>query len=111
MARPEVREGSTVILRAHGLLQEVREGLRQGRLIPHRLNAEGGRLKWGAEEQRAFGALKGRPSVCPHLGYPDMQEKFILDTDASKCAIGLCSPGAGREGGGNRLRESTSDQE
>ena len=45
-------------------------------------------FKWGAEEQRAFEALKGRLVSAPILGYPDMQEKFILDTDVSKCAIG-----------------------
>ena len=45
-------------------------------------------FKWGEEEQRAFDELKGKLVSAPILGYPDMQEKFILDTDASKCAIG-----------------------
>ena len=45
-------------------------------------------FKWGEEEQRAFDELKGKLVSAPVLGYPDMQEKFILDTDASKCAIG-----------------------
>ena len=45
-------------------------------------------FKWGEEEQRAFDELRGKLVSAPILGYPDMQEKFILDTDASKCAIG-----------------------
>ena len=45
-------------------------------------------FKWGEEEQRAFETLKDKLVTAPILGYPDMKERFILDTDASKCAIG-----------------------
>ena len=45
-------------------------------------------FKWGDEEQRAFDALKDKLVTAPILGYPDTKEAFILDTDASKCAIG-----------------------
>ena len=63
-------------------------------------------FKWGEEEQRAFETLKDKLVTAPILGYPDMKERFILDTDASKCAIGGCAvPGTEREGGGDSVRE------
>lgn len=43
---------------------------------------------WGEKEQMAFDDLKTKLTTAPILGYPSRHEKFVLDTDASKCSIG-----------------------
>ena len=42
----------------------------------------------GDEEQKAFEELKEKLTAAPILGYPCDKGDFILDTDASQCAIG-----------------------
>ena len=45
-------------------------------------------FRWGDEEQKAFEELKEKLTAAPILGYPCDKGDFILDTDASQCAIG-----------------------
>jgi hypothetical protein len=50
----------------------------------------GGRAKfvWGKEKQRAFDDLKHRLCSTPVLSFPDMQQLFEIETDASDYAVG-----------------------
>ena len=46
------------------------------------------KFEWGARERESFEALKSRLTTSPVLGYPNREGRFVLDTDASQCAIG-----------------------
>ena len=52
------------------------------------LTEKGATFHWMDVEQVAFEALKEKLTTAPILGYPTAEDKFILDTDASKCSIG-----------------------
>ena len=52
------------------------------------LTQKGACFQWEEEEQQAFETLKTKLTSAPILGYPSAQGDFILDTDASQCAIG-----------------------
>jgi hypothetical protein len=54
----------------------------------HRLTEKGRAFVWTRECQDAFEFLKQRLTNVPILAYPDFSRDFILDTDASKEAIG-----------------------
>ena len=45
-------------------------------------------FSWGREQEKAFDALKQKPMEAPVLSYPNSEDVFILDTDASDHAIG-----------------------
>ena len=45
-------------------------------------------FRWTEECQTAFEALKDTLTEAPVLAYPDVEKTFILDTDASKGAVG-----------------------
>ena len=45
-------------------------------------------FSWGTEQQKAFGALIQKLMEAPVLDYPNSEDLFILDTDASNHAIG-----------------------
>ena len=52
------------------------------------LTRKGTAFCWEAEQEEAFNGLKQKLISAPILGYPRAEGKFILDTDASQCAIG-----------------------
>ena len=54
----------------------------------HRLTEKGRDFKWTAECAEAFGRLKGLLVSAPILTFPDFNNSFILDTDASEYALG-----------------------
>ena len=45
-------------------------------------------FSWGTEHEKAFDALRQKLMEAPVLGYPNSENVFILDTDASHNAIG-----------------------
>ena len=45
-------------------------------------------LSWGTEQEKAFDALRQKRMEAPVLAYPNSEDLFILDTDASNHAIG-----------------------
>ena len=45
-------------------------------------------FQWGLPEQAAFEALKGAITSTPVLAFPNNQDPFILDCDASNLAVG-----------------------
>ena len=52
------------------------------------LTSKGVPWKWEQEEQSAFEKLKEMLVTAPILGYPEPDSEYILDTDASACAVG-----------------------
>nr|XP_034338992.1 uncharacterized protein LOC117693065 [Crassostrea gigas] len=54
----------------------------------HRLTEKGRPFVWDNDCQVAFDLLKHKPTTSPALGHPDLSKEFILDTDASRDAIG-----------------------
>jgi hypothetical protein len=54
----------------------------------HRLTEKGRNFVWDNECHNAFLKLKEKLTSTPVLGHPDFSKEFILDTDASKDAIG-----------------------
>ena len=46
------------------------------------------KLEWGQREENAFRGLKQCLSKQPILKLPDLSKEFLLQTDASKCAVG-----------------------
>ena len=49
------------------------------------------KFEWSSDCERAFIDLKQRLSTAPILAYPNFNEPFILETDASRFAIGAVS--------------------
>ena len=67
------------------------------RFVPHyshvagplnQLLRKGERYVWGSEQDAAFAALKDALTGAPVLGLPTEDGYFILDCDASNCALG-----------------------
>ena len=67
------------------------------RFIPHfstvakpltKLTEKGQEFRWGPEQEEAWNDLKSRLVSAPILAYPDPDQEFILDTDASAYGIG-----------------------
>ena len=56
------------------------------RLIAH--TAKGNKFHWGKEEDEAFRSLIKAVTSAPVLRQPNFEEQFVVDTDASKHAIG-----------------------
>ena len=54
----------------------------------HRLTEKGREFKWTTECDTAFDELKSRLTTAPVLVHPDLNNQFILDTDASGEGIG-----------------------
>ena len=54
----------------------------------HNLTRKGVKFKWTSECQEAFEEIKKRMVESPILAYPKSEGMFILDTDASKYAMG-----------------------
>jgi transposase InsO family protein/predicted aspartyl protease len=54
----------------------------------HKLTEKTARFQWSQECDAAFNTLKQRLVTAPILGYPNMDDPFILDTDASGFALG-----------------------
>ena len=54
----------------------------------HDLTKKEEKFIWTKERDKALFSLKKCLVTAPILGYPDAQEPFILDTDASGCIIG-----------------------
>ena len=53
-----------------------------------RLTSKGVDWNWAQEEQEAFELLGAKLVSAPILGYPEADEEYILDTDASAHEIG-----------------------
>ena len=49
-------------------------------------------FRWGTEQERAFDELRQKLTEAPVLAYPNSENLFILDTDASNHAIGTELP-------------------
>ena len=54
----------------------------------HALTKDGQKFQWSAQCQEAFKCLKAALAHSPVLQYPDPQQPFVLDTDASDHGIG-----------------------
>ena len=54
----------------------------------HRLTEKNVQFKWTSQCQTAFDHLKQCLTTAPVLAFPDFNEVFILDTDASDAGIG-----------------------
>lgn len=54
----------------------------------HKLTEKGRPFVWDNDCQVAFDLLKHKLTTSPVLGHPDLSKEFILDTDASRDAIG-----------------------
>ncbi len=54
----------------------------------HQLTEKGRRFGWTADAEQAFARLKEALTQAPVLAYPLPCSQFILDTDASDCAVG-----------------------
>ncbi|CAG2241057.1 unnamed protein product [Mytilus edulis] len=54
----------------------------------HKLTEKGREFKWTSDCQESFEKLKQFLISAPILSYPDMNKKFILDTDASGFGLG-----------------------
>ena len=56
----------------------------------HELTEKNTTFVWTAEREQAFGKLKTALTTASILGYPltDVEDVFLLDTDASNCHIG-----------------------
>lgn len=54
----------------------------------HQLTEEKRPFDWNEQCESSFNDLKGRLCETPILGYPDPEEDFIVDTDASNTGIG-----------------------
>ena len=42
-------------------------------------------FSWGTEQEKEFDALRQKLMEAPVIAYPDSEDSFILDTDASNC--------------------------
>lgn len=54
----------------------------------HKLTEKNNKFSWSSECEQAFQLLKNALVTSPILGYPSLDEMFILDTDASAFGIG-----------------------
>ena len=54
----------------------------------HKMTEKGREFLWTDDCQKAFDELKKKLTTAPILSHPDFSKRFILDTDASKDAIG-----------------------
>ena len=54
----------------------------------HKLTECNAPYKWILECENAFSTLRSKLTTTPVLAYPDFNQQFILDTDASNAAIG-----------------------
>lgn len=54
----------------------------------HKLTESKAEFLWSSDCQQAFDKLKRALSSCPILSYPNNEELFILDTDASNSGLG-----------------------
>ncbi len=54
----------------------------------HALTRKGASFQWSAECQTAFDNLKEKLTVAPILAYPNFEESFVLETDASIHGLG-----------------------
>lgn len=54
----------------------------------YELTEKGEKFIWTENREHAFQELKERLSWAPVLAYPDLNERFILDADASQSAVG-----------------------
>ena len=52
------------------------------------LTRKGAPFVWTDPQQAAFKALKACLISAPILGFPTEDGRFVLDTDASLCAVG-----------------------
>jgi transposase InsO family protein len=52
------------------------------------LTEKGVPFHWGPEQEEAFNTMKKRLTAAPILAYPNEQDSFVLDTDASNTGIG-----------------------
>jgi hypothetical protein len=43
---------------------------------------------WGGKQQKAFETLKVKINIAPILAFPDLQQPFEIETDASDYATG-----------------------
>ncbi|XP_067358906.1 uncharacterized protein [Channa argus] len=64
----------------------------------HRVTEKGRRFEWSEACSRAFQRLKVDLSEAPVLAYPDPQQPFIVDTDASGVGIGAVLSQGGETG-------------
>lgn len=65
----------------------------------HRLTDQGRQFEWDDACSAAFNELKAALTQAPVLAYPDVQQPFIVDTDASNVGVGavLSQGGEGEE--------------
>ena len=54
----------------------------------HTLTRKNAQFKWTEKCQQSFDDLKGRLSTAPVLAYPNFQQRFIVETDASIQGLG-----------------------
>ena len=54
----------------------------------HNLTRKNIKFQWNSECENAFNELKNRLITSPILLYPDNQKPYIVECDASNCAIG-----------------------
>jgi len=69
----------------------------------HQLTEKNTAFVWSDERQQAFEQLKTALTTAPILGYPstDVEDVFVLDTDASNCHIGAVL--SQRQGGDEKV--------
>ena len=56
--------------------------------VLYKLTGSRATFYWGEPEQEVFDQLKGKMISAPILGYPNSEDTFVLDTDASNYSIG-----------------------
>ena len=56
--------------------------------VLYKLTGSHATFYWGEPEQEAFDQLKEKMISAPILGYPNSEDTFVLDTDASNYSIG-----------------------
>ena len=56
----------------------------------HSASQKGERFRWTTQLEEAFGSIKRKLMNAPILAFPQLDEPFILDTDASDRGLGQC---------------------
>ena len=64
----------------------------------HKLTERNTPFKWTLVCENAFSTLRSKLTTTPVLAYPDFNQQFILDTDASNAAIGAVLSQIGDDG-------------